>query len=58
MTEKEKQILNTFERVFPLLSEREKDNLLSFGDGIYFASTQQAQAGRQEGKDDTSQKGA
>ena len=36
MSEKEKQILETFEKVIPDLSEVEKEKLLSFGEGMAF----------------------
>lgn len=37
MTEKEKQILETFGKVIPYLSEMEKEKLLAFGEGLGFA---------------------
>lgn len=37
MSEKEKQILKTFDRVIPHLSELEKEKLLAFGEGLGFA---------------------
>jgi hypothetical protein len=36
MSEKEKQILETFRKVIPDLSEMEKEKLLSFGEGVAF----------------------
>lgn len=36
MSEKEKQILETFGKVIPELSEMEKEKLLSFGEGMAF----------------------
>lgn len=36
MSEKEQQILETFEKVIPKLSEMEKEKLLSFGEGMVF----------------------
>lgn len=36
MTEREKEILKTFEKVIPTLTELEKEKLLSFGEGIAF----------------------
>ena len=36
MSEKEKQILETFGKVIPELSELEKEKLLSFGEGMAF----------------------
>lgn len=41
MSEKEKQILETFERVIPDLSELEKEKLLSFGEGMAFMKGKQ-----------------
>lgn len=41
MSEKEKQILETFEKVFPDLSEVEKEKLLSFGEGMAFMKNRQ-----------------
>ncbi len=34
MTEKEKEIMNMFGWIIPRLTERGKDNLLSFGEGM------------------------
>lgn len=36
MSEKEKQIMETFGKVLPGLSELEKEKLLSFGEGMAF----------------------
>ena len=36
MTETEKKILETFERIIPTLSELEREKLLSFGEGMAF----------------------
>ena len=36
MSEKEKQILETFGKVLPELNEVEKEKLLSFGEGMAF----------------------
>ena len=36
MSEKEKQILETFEKVIPKLSPIEQERLLSFGEGMAF----------------------
>lgn len=41
MSEKEKQILETFEKVIPDLSEMEKEKLLSFGEGMAFMKGKQ-----------------
>lgn len=40
MSDKEKQILETFEKVIPDLSEMEKEKLLSFGEGMAFMKGQ------------------
>lgn len=40
MSEKEKQILDTFEKVLPDLTELEKEKLLSFGEGMAFKTQQ------------------
>lgn len=37
MSEKEKKIMESFEKVLPKLSELEKEKLLSFGEGMAFA---------------------
>lgn len=37
MTEKQKQILDTFDKVIPQLSELGKEKLLAFGAGLSFA---------------------
>lgn len=34
MSEKEKQILDTFRKVIPQLSDLEKEKLLAFGEGV------------------------
>lgn len=39
MSEKEKQIMETFGKVLPGLSELEKEKLLSFGEGMAFRAT-------------------
>ena len=44
MSEKEKQILDTFEKVIPDLSEMEKEKLLSFGEGMAFMKDQQKES--------------
>lgn len=36
MSEKEKQILKTFEKILPNLSDSEQENLLCFGEGMAF----------------------
>lgn len=37
MSEKERQILETFSRLIPRLSDLEKEKLLAFGEGLGFA---------------------
>ncbi len=41
MSEKEKQILDTFGKVIPNLNDIEKEKLLSFGEGMAFMKNQQ-----------------
>lgn len=41
MTEKEKQILETFKRAIPTLSDLDKERLLSFGEGLGFKTKEQ-----------------
>lgn len=41
MSEKEKKILETFEKVLPDLTEAEKEKLLSFGEGMAFMKTKE-----------------
>lgn len=36
MSEKEKKIMETFKNLLPVLSEIEKEKLLSFGEGMAF----------------------
>lgn len=36
MSEKQKQILETFEEIIPKMTEMEQEKLLSFGEGIAF----------------------
>lgn len=42
MTDKEKEILNTFAKVIPMMSEMDKEKLLSFAEGIVFATYRRA----------------
>lgn len=42
MSDKEKQILKTFERIIPRLSETEKEKLPSFGEGMAFVKNKQS----------------
>lgn len=41
MSEKDKQIMETFGKVIPQLSEMEKEKLLAFGEGMAFKADQQ-----------------
>ncbi len=41
MSEKDKQIIATFERVIPQMNEMEKELLLAFGEGMAFKTDQQ-----------------
>ena len=41
MSEKEKQILDTCEKVIPNLNDLEKEKLLSFGEGMAFMKDKQ-----------------
>lgn len=41
MSENEKKILETFEKVLPDMSELEREKLLSFGEGIAFKTAEQ-----------------
>lgn len=43
-TEKERMILQTFEKTLPKMSEMEKEKLLSFGEGIAFKADMQEKA--------------
>ncbi len=43
MSEKQKQILETFEEIIPKMSEMEQEKLLSFGEGIAFVKEQKEQ---------------
>ena len=52
MSEKEKQIIETFMEVIPKMSEQERDNLLNFGKGMAFMKD------KQEKKVKRSKKGA
>lgn len=44
MSDREKQILDTFEKVLPGMTELEKEKLLSFGEGIAFKTQQKKNA--------------
>jgi hypothetical protein len=50
MSEKQKEILETFEKVIPELSEMEQEKLLSFGEGMAFMKNQQAQENEKKGE--------
>lgn len=41
MSEKDKKIIDTFEKTLPLLSEMEKERLLAFGEGMAFKGQMQ-----------------
>lgn len=41
MSERDKKIINTFERTLPHLSEIEKERLLAFGEGMVFKAEMQ-----------------
>lgn len=51
MSEREKKILETFEKVIPELSELEKEKLLSFGEGMAFKSQELKKKDRTDGKE-------
>lgn len=40
MSEKDKEIMEIFQRIIPTLSEQEKIQLLCFGEGMAFKSSQ------------------
>ena len=48
MSEKEKKILETFEKVLPELSEMEREKLLSFGEGMAFMKERQKESTEKE----------
>ena len=48
MSEKEKKILETFEKVLPELSEMEREKLLSFGEGMAFMKEKQKESSEKE----------
>lgn len=50
MSEKEKEILSTFEKVIPNLTEMEKEKLLSFGEGMAFKTLQNTDTEKKEGE--------
>ncbi len=43
MTEKEEKILQNFEKLIPVMSELEKEKLISFGEGLIFFKSDQPQ---------------
>lgn len=43
MSEKQREILETFEKVIPELNEMEQEKLLSFGEGMAFMKGHQKQ---------------
>ena len=46
MSENEKKILETFEKVLPDMTELEREKLLSFGEGIAFKTAEQKKTER------------
>ena len=48
MSEKEKKILETFEKVLPNMSEMEQEKLLSYGEGIAFVTDRLKEAKKEE----------
>lgn len=48
MSEKQREILETFEKVVPKLNELECEKLLSFGEGISFMKDRQKQEEKKE----------
>lgn len=42
MSEKDKEIMEIFQRILPKLSEQEKTQLLCFGEGMAFKASQPA----------------
>lgn len=47
MSDKGKQILDTFKKIVPELTESEKERLLAFGEGMAFKAEQQKQQEKQ-----------
>ena len=50
MSEKEKQIIETFMEVIPKMSEQERDNLLNFGKGMAFMKDKQEKKAKRRKK--------
>lgn len=50
MSEKEKQILETFGRVIPELSEAKKEFLLGFGEGLAFKAREEKEHAKELNK--------
>ncbi len=44
MSETEKRIMALFGKIIPTMTEREKERLLDFGDGMRFMASQRAQS--------------
>ena len=44
MSGKDKQIMDTFEKVIPMMTDAEKERLLAFGEGMAFKAEQQRMA--------------
>ena len=51
MSENEKKILETFEKVLPDMTELEREKLLSFGEGIAFKTAEQKKREREADKE-------
>lgn len=48
MPEMEKKILSNFEKAIPCLTEMEREKLLSFGEGLAYATASRKQQGQQD----------
>lgn len=51
MSDKEREILKTFEEVIPELTELEKEKLLSFGEGMAFKAQELKKKDKPDGKE-------
>ena len=51
MSEKEKEIIETFEKILPKMTELEREKLLSFGEGMAFMKQTEASGGVLQGVD-------
>lgn len=45
MSEREKEIMETFEKVLPKMTELEQEKLLSFGEGMAFMKSEKEEGG-------------